>query len=952
MGGNTLHKIGEHRPDARADLIFIHGLDGDARHTWMSDPKDETSFWPGWLAAERPAINIWSLDYPSASNAWFGKGMDILSAANSLLDRLPQSGIGERPIIFVVHSLGGLIAKQMLRTANEANDKEWTQIVKNTRGIAFLATPHSGAALANFIVTLGEVLGVFGWFFRRQKTIDNLEANNPQLAALNDWYRDHSSRLGVATKVYREDVAVGGIMIVNETSANPGLADVRPIPIARDHITICKPANKDDQVYIGVRKFVDDCLTGRATPAPDAAPQPLFSTPPPASPVPYALPPAGRFFGREAEKAAMIAAALDDDPRPIIVLGQAGIGKSALTLQMLHDEAVDARFGERRYFIRLDTATEARAIWTAILVAWGETPGPNPAAQVITALRGAPALLTLDNGETSWQADTEGSEAVFAELAAVEGLKLVVSIRGQKAPFGLDWRRPVEALEPLPPDQAKALFISIAGPAIADDPSLPELLKALDGLPLAITLLAYQAQGETQLKSILSDYRARRLTLTVGKGKNLDLATSIQLSLDSSKLDDAARKMFLLAGRLPAGIADEDAAQLVDDGVAAARALRQIGLAFGARERTLMLAPIREYAAICAIGGEDQAKALAHYLGLLTTEGPKIGGEGGLEALTRLAPEMGNFEAIVTLIAQSAGNDEVVGKQRAHLVVDAAYGLCELMRLSGLGSLTNYETTVTAARKLGDTFYEADCIFRLGLIAHVRSVHDVANAAFNSARLLFKNADNILGEANCIISLGESAFERDDYQTAYDAYQEARPLFQRCGDTLGEASCICNLANVAYKRGEYDTARKGYEEARPLFQHAGEMVGEANCIFGLGNVAMNIADRGTASELIEQARQIYMRVGAILGEANCSRSFGDIAYRAGDHSEARRSWVDSLALFQKVTEPRSIGEIIRRLARVSEGAERAAHVAAARAAFASIDRPDLIAELDAEFGAT
>jgi hypothetical protein len=39
------------------------------------------------------------------------------------------------------------------------------------------------------------------------------------------------------------------------------------------------------------------------------------------------------------------------------------------------------------------------------------------------------------------------------------------------------------------------------------------------------------------------------------------------------------------------------------------------------------------------------------------------------------------------------------------------------------------------------------------------------------------------------------------------------------------------------------------------------------------------------------------------------------------------------------------------LARLDEGDERAAHVAAAREAWASIDRPDLVKQLDDEFGA-
>jgi hypothetical protein len=40
----------------------------------------------------------------------------------------------------------------------------------------------------------------------------------------------------------------------------------------------------------------------------------------------------------------------------------------------------------------------------------------------------------------------------------------------------------------------------------------------------------------------------------------------------------------------------------------------------------------------------------------------------------------------------------------------------------------------------------------------------------------------------------------------------------------------------------------------------------------------------------------------------------------------------------------------RRLARICAGADRAGHLAAARAAWTGIDRSDLVAELDQEFG--
>ena len=53
-------------PNRKADLIFVHGLDGDAKTTWQQDDKPKT-FWPAWLGEEFPNIGIWSLDYDASS---------------------------------------------------------------------------------------------------------------------------------------------------------------------------------------------------------------------------------------------------------------------------------------------------------------------------------------------------------------------------------------------------------------------------------------------------------------------------------------------------------------------------------------------------------------------------------------------------------------------------------------------------------------------------------------------------------------------------------------------------------------------------------------------------------------------------------------------------------------------------------------------------------------------
>ena len=131
----------------------------------------------------------------------------------------------------------------------------------------------------------------------------------------------------------------------------------------------------------------------------------------------------------------------------------------------------------------------------------------------------------------------------------------------------------------------------------------------------------------------------------------------------------------------------------------------------------------------------------------------------------------------------------------------------------------------------------------------------------------------------------------------------------------------------------------------------GDVLGEANCIQRLGDIALERSDHETAKRRYEEAQPLYLQVGDVLGEANCIRSLGDVALAQSDEAGARKQFEASLVLYLRLPEPYSIGGTHRRIARLaSDDSERRGHVEAARAAWLSIDRPDLVKELDKEFG--
>lgn len=99
--------------DYNIDIVAIHGLGGDPKGTWTDN---NGKLWlRDFLPAEIPNARVLSFGYNSSIT--FSKSVtDITNAAEMLLDRLDcvRSGVaGTRPIIFVSHSLGGIIVKKV-----------------------------------------------------------------------------------------------------------------------------------------------------------------------------------------------------------------------------------------------------------------------------------------------------------------------------------------------------------------------------------------------------------------------------------------------------------------------------------------------------------------------------------------------------------------------------------------------------------------------------------------------------------------------------------------------------------------------------------------------------------------------------------------------------------------------------------------------------------------------
>lgn len=250
-----LNLISSSEGEIQKNAVFFHGLGGDSLKTWQSDKNPNESMLQ-WLAKDIKGLAIWTVSYPAATSKWQGPSMHLADRAKNVLDRiLIEPGLQTGEIILLGHSLGGLVIKQLLRTAEGMSYKqsEATGLLKRVRRVAFMATPHSGSDLASFA-------DLFRILVRPSSATKDLMDNDSNLRDLNQWYRLWAEKEQIQHLILSETqpLKIAGF-IVKPDSSDPGLL-TNPTPIDADHLTICKPENRSSEVYLHIRNFIEKSL--------------------------------------------------------------------------------------------------------------------------------------------------------------------------------------------------------------------------------------------------------------------------------------------------------------------------------------------------------------------------------------------------------------------------------------------------------------------------------------------------------------------------------------------------------------------------------------------------------------------------------------------------------------------------------------------------------------------
>lgn len=296
-------------PSPAADLVLVHGLMGSSAGTWMGkDKAGKSTFWPDWIKAQCPSVNIWLVDYDSSLNAWIQPAMPLDSIAGAVLSHAKDQGLGQRPVHWVGHSMGGLIIKHLLRQAREKANPDWQRMSDATAAITFLGTPHHGSAVANWesyfsallsaadvlLGTGGAATGVLSTFKRfltggsgdRKSHVEQLRAHSRELGSLNDSFAqwlgsaDRRGSLRAVRNYYEELPAYTAVYVVPKHAAQLANALVEEVGVQANHFDICKFASERSPVFLGLLQ-VTRKVFGATSGATPVVPKP--SSPPAAA---------------------------------------------------------------------------------------------------------------------------------------------------------------------------------------------------------------------------------------------------------------------------------------------------------------------------------------------------------------------------------------------------------------------------------------------------------------------------------------------------------------------------------------------------------------------------------------------------------------------------------------------------------------------------------------------
>lgn len=265
-------------PDAKVDIVLVHGLNGDPQKTWTAK---NGVFWPTDLlptslrdARANVLVYGYNADVYSKKHGSNPSDNFIYMHAQTLVTSLTHYRKDEmssqNPIIWVCHSLGGILVKRALLYSNDlraSQHEDYRSIYVTTYGMVFLGTPHTGsdvAAWGTMLQSMSDAVVPKTFFQSESVLLRTLKRDNETLQNINSHFLDIYQRFKIlmAHENHKTDLKGTRALIVDANSAGPQLPGVTYYAIEATHSGMCKFESRNAPGYrtvaTAIREWVVD----------------------------------------------------------------------------------------------------------------------------------------------------------------------------------------------------------------------------------------------------------------------------------------------------------------------------------------------------------------------------------------------------------------------------------------------------------------------------------------------------------------------------------------------------------------------------------------------------------------------------------------------------------------------------------------------------------------------
>lgn len=681
--------------------------------------------------------------------------------------------------------------------------------------------------------------------------------------------------------------------------------------------------------------------------------------------------------------------------RFITLVGPGGAGKTRLATEVA---ATLDTTGGTCWFVELAGVGESADVATAVLTAVGlreirvlesrsAAQRPiEPLERLVEALAGQRCLLVLDNCE---HLITAAAALADTLLSGCPELRILATSREPLAITG----EAVYPVGPLEPKEAERLFVDRAGsarPGFALDehnqPTVTEICRRLDGLPLALELAAARLRSMTlgQIAERLDD---RFRLLTAGSRTSLPRHRTLRAVVEWS-WDLLEKPERILARRLSvfaAGATVESAAAVCSSDELGAddvlyvlsslveKSLVEAGQSRDGQPRYRMLETVRAYAAErLAEGGEDERVRTAfsrHFLTLAEQTEPRLRGPDQVTTLARWTAEQDNIIAAVRHAADAGDADTAVrltmatawfwmlsGRARealelANRVIEVPGPAPEHARaaLRAFATFTPGEGGMpdrTRLRPLRAELATSDAMLHYPIMAMLEpmlAAFDGDHATAKAGLVRGFTHPDPWGRAIARLGAAFLAENGGDPEEAERMALDALHRFRDLGDRWGQAMALGQLSERRSVRADHAGAVAAYEESIRLVTELGALDDMPELLIRLAGQRQRANDLDGADRTLAEALAIARDRGSAEALALCARAL--LLRRRGDLAAAREHLERSAAGMRGMGNPaghwQALVECARAAIEVTAGDAEAAIAALARAFTAMLELPDM-----------